>query len=664
MAFSIQSFIKNNCNEQYDVKSLDKLAERASIESNGRYTIKNTHKFLCRYAYVKDGNILLDYNKRQSEQTFNDILKIINTPEPSNQPKSGFGNLKVNTPLETLTQTKNTFGKLKVKTTLDTLKQTGFGNLSRVNLDTPPDSPKQQTKSNSLSKVNIISELPKQQTKSGFGNFSKVNIISELPKKQTKSGFGNLSRVNLDTPPDSPKQQTKSINLSKVNITSELPKKQIRSGFGNLSRVNLDTPPDSPKQQTKSINLSKINIEQCQDDDINTLEIQRRTKTYEKLSSQYYPPQRSEEWFKARETMITASNGGTLLELNPYEYDFQYIFNMVFGKPFETNEACYHGKKYEQIATMIYEQLYNVKVKEFGLCSHPKYNFLGASPDGIVSKYKLKLRNNKKWNEIEKEVEQIQSETEKCEYIDAYGIKTKLVGRMLEIKCPNRRRIKLNLDEPITDLILGSKKGICPSYYWCQVQLQLNCCELDECDFWQCEIIEYADRNDYLNDTKTKGVVIQLMPIEHINNDAINYENRIYNYASFIYPPQIDMTTQELDLWILSTMDKLHETHKNYICESVKYWYLRTSRNVTIMRDDEWFNNNISKLRSAWDKIEFLRAHKDIALLLKNYIASFPVNKYGQIIDKQNKINKAITALISNPTDKKILKNINDAIKK
>ena len=598
MAFSIQSFIKNNCNEQYDVKTFDKLAETACIESNGRYTIKNTHKFLCRYAYVKDGNILLDYNKRQPEQTFNDILKIINTPEPLNRSKSGFGNLKVNTPLETLTQTKSSFGKLKVKTSLDTLKQTksGFGNFSRVNINTPPDSPKQQTISDNLSP-----ELPKQQTKSGFGNFSKVNISSEIPK-----------------------------------------------------------------QQTKSDNLSKVKIIKYQDDDIDSPEIQRRTKIYEKLSSQYYPPQRSEEWFKARETMITASNGGTLLELNPYEYDFQYIFNMVLGKPFETNEACYHGKKYEQIATMIYEQCNDVKVKEFGLCSHPKYNFLGASPDGIVSKYKLKLRNNKKWNEIEKEVEQIHSETEKCEYIDAYGIKTKLVGRMLEIKCPNRRRIKLNLDEPITDLVLGSKKGVCPSYYWCQVQLQLNCCELDECDFWQCEILEYADRNDYLNDTKTKdkGVVIQLMPIEHINNDTMNYENRIYNYALFIYPPQIDMTTQEINLWILSTMDKLHETHKNYICESIKYWYLRTSRNVTIMRDDEWFNNNITKLRSAWDKIEFLRAHNDIALLLKSYIASFSTNKYGQIIDKQNKINKAISALMANPKDKKMLKHINDAIKK
>ena len=566
MSFSIQTFIKDNCNGIYNAKTLNKLAEKASEESNGRYTIKNTHKFLCRYAYVKNGNILLDYNKRIPEQTIDNILDMVN-----------------------------------------------------------------ETKNNKCKPIN-----------NGFGNLSKVNIIEPELAIPVRCGFGNLSKVNL-TQPDSPKQ--------------------VRSGFGNLSKVDLTQPKTYPilnKNCSTIINISQ----HLEDDNISTSEIQRRTKIYEKLSSQYYPPQRSEEWFKARETMITASNGGTLLELNPYEHDFQYIFNMVFGKPFETNEACYHGKKYEQIATMIYEQINDVKVKEFGLCAHPKYKFLGASPDGIVSKYKLNLRNNKKWNEIEKEIEQIHSETEKCEYIDAYGIKTKLVGRMLEIKCPNRRRIKLNLDEPITDLVLGSKKGICPSYYWCQVQLQLNCCELDECDFWQCEIIEYADRNDYINDTNAtnKGVVIQLMPIEHINNE--DYKNRIYNYASFIYPPQIDMNMQELDQWILSTMDKLHETHKNFVCESIKYWYLRTSRNVTIMRDDKWFNNNINKLSKAWDTIEFLRTHNDIALLLKNYIATFPINSYGQIIDKNKKISGAITALMTNPTDKKIIKIINTAIKK
>ena len=55
MSFSIQTFIKDNCNGIYNAKTLNKQAEKASEESNGRYTIKNTHKFLCRYAYVKNG---------------------------------------------------------------------------------------------------------------------------------------------------------------------------------------------------------------------------------------------------------------------------------------------------------------------------------------------------------------------------------------------------------------------------------------------------------------------------------------------------------------------------------------------------------------------------------------------------------------------------------
>ena len=90
----------------------------------------------------------------------------------------------------------------------------------------------------------------------------------------------------------------------------------------------------------------------------------------------------------------------------------------------------------------------NVSTSEFGLIGHPKYSFLGASPDRICNHYKLD------------------------------GIhKSKYVGRMLEIKCPLVRKIKMS--GPIVD-------NICPIYYWIQVQLQLECCDLEECDFWQC----------------------------------------------------------------------------------------------------------------------------------------------------------------------------------
>ena len=57
-----------------------------------------------------------------------------------------------------------------------------------------------------------------------------------------------------------------------------------------------------------------------------------------------------------------------------------------------------------------------------------------------------------------------------------------MVGRMLEIKCPLTRKIKTS----------GEVDGeICPHYYYCQVQQQLECCDLEYCDFWQCSLQEF-----------------------------------------------------------------------------------------------------------------------------------------------------------------------------
>ena len=38
------------------------------------------------------------------------------------------------------------------------------------------------------------------------------------------------------------------------------------------------------------------------------------------------------------------------------------------------------------------------------------------------------------------------------------------------------------------------------------MQGQLEVCDLDECDFWQCEILEYDDREDFVLDTLTNLV--------------------------------------------------------------------------------------------------------------------------------------------------------------
>jgi len=258
-----------------------------------------------------------------------------------------------------------------------------------------------------------------------------------------------------------------------------------------------------------------------------TQEQKNLSKKVTKLLEIEYPEQRSKAWFDMRKNCISASDGGCVVSYNQHEPPYMIYLKKLFELPFEPNGACYHGTKLEQIATMVYEYRMNVKIEEFGLVRHPTISCIGASPDGIIGKYML---NSDK--------------------------KTKYVGRMLEIKCPKSRQI--NDKDPFDHI----------KYYWVQVQLQLECCDLEECDFWQNIIKEYDNRKEFIEDTspeepfrsKTtgmeKGCLIQLLPKEKMQNIT---NEVIWGYSKFLYPPRIDMTPLELDVWIAETVNNMEE---------------------------------------------------------------------------------------------------------
>lgn len=337
-----------------------------------------------------------------------------------------------------------------------------------------------------------------------------------------------------------------------------------------------------------------IHDEQC-DDELNIDEI-RKTSILESLKKIEIPEQRTPGWYKMREGKLTASDGGTALDKNEYEFQFNVILKKIMTIPFNGKKACYHGKKYEHIATMIYQYRTNVSMADFGLIGHPVHTFLGASPDGIVDTYKTD------------------------------GIhKTKLVGRMLEIKVPESRNINMSSNEIFS---------VCPEHYWIQVQLQLECCDLDECDFWQCTINEYNSREDFINDTSSeepfrskttgleKGCLIQLIPINKVNENFSNFYDVLYDETLFIYPPKIEMTPYECDLWISSTMSsyKNNPKFRNYTIDRVIYWKLIKSRCFLVQRDKKWFAEQLPKFTQLWDMITFLRKSPSQKQLVIDYV--------------------------------------------
>lgn len=745
MSYSVKNFIEKNCTNNYDLSDLKTLAKDLCKDSGHRYTHNNAIQILCRYASVKDGEIVFDANCRNIESTLDGIIsqcpsssetiETLLVPEPKPDPtikvKAKTRTRKTNDAQNVIQRSavasrtgvggRSTFGSLgslgslsqldvddidekntKTKTNTKTTKAKSITTKDTKMIGDKKTKPTEIKNTKTIATKNVKSAPTKTKTttKNVITNIDKPTIETktEIKKPTGKSGFGTL-------------RSNKTVKKQDSEIETELSTNTIKpikkGGFGKLSK-NLSSTSnkdngdgfDKKPQFFSSYNFKSKQYGQggysyptekkypglirddkkygpygtdsyygdvTQDDKI-MQEVKPRIDIFRYLSSIKYPKQRSSEWFILRDELISASDGGTVVGLNPHEQEFGFITKKVHGKPFKSSVDCYHGRKYEQVATMIYEYRMNVKVKEFGLCRHPKYKFLGASPDGIVSEFKLKTRDGRTWDEINAELELIEDPKDKQKYLEAFGFKTRFVGRMLEIKCPLRRKIILDENAPevygvhgekITDLAKDVKRGVCPTYYWVQVQLQLQCCELDECDFWQSEIWEYPDKEDFLADTDKnhpwlskqtgheKGVVIQLLPIEHVNNRSLEYNDRIYEYSEFIYQPRLDMTPLEIDQWVLHTLANLKNTHKGKVFERILYWRVMVTRCTTIKRDDEWFEKNLHKFETMWNYVEYFRTNKDKSELLKKYINTFPVDAHDKV--KEPPRNKGI-----------IMKTIND----
>jgi hypothetical protein len=141
----------------------------------------------------------------------------------------------------------------------------------------------------------------------------------------------------------------------------------------------------------------------------------------------------------------------------------------------------------------------------------------------------------------------------------------RLFGRLLEIK------------NPISREITGTPK----KEYWVQMQIQMECCDLDHCDFLETSFVEYLTYEDYCQDINImKGVILQF---RSIGDDTIVYE----------YKP--------LDI------DNIEEWKKNIIrkyCMELKfikeiYWKLNKYSCVYIRRNKKWFQDNIETVKET-----------------------------------------------------------------
>ena len=244
------------------------------------------------------------------------------------------------------------------------------------------------------------------------------------------------------------------------------------------------------------------------------------------LNNTYQPKQKTPEWYEYRANLITASNLWKVFNSEAQ------LNSLIFEKckPVEvktgfvnTDSPLHWGVKYEPVSIMLYEHKYNTTVAEFGCIKHPRHPCIGASPDGIN-----------------------------------VNPASPLYGRMIEVKNIVNREIT----------------GIPLEAYWVQMQIQMETCDLDDCDFIETRFKECEEREFFKSD-KEKGIMSR--------SDG----QPVYTYMPMTITNPIHM------------MDWINE-HKGTII----YWVLDQFSCVFVKRQREWFKWAVPQIENTWRIVE------------------------------------------------------------
>ena len=285
----------------------------------------------------------------------------------------------------------------------------------------------------------------------------------------------------------------------------------------------------------------------------NAKQLNQIEKQITKLENLEQPVQRTKKWYDFRHNLITASNAYKAFDNQSSQN--QLIFEKCQPvksqcstdevKTINVDSPLHWGQKYEPISVLYYEDMYSTRVKDFGCIRHEKYSFLGASPDGIISDKTL------------------------CNY-----------GRMLEIKNPVSREID----------------GIPIKEYWIQMQLQMETCDLDECDFLETKFVEYTSETNFKEDgdnflTSVKGELKGI--IMYFSNNGVPH---------YVYKP-LRMDKECFEQWFIEMMEEKEKKSSLTWIKNI-YWKLEDVSCILVLRNKKWFNDNIDVLQHIWTTIE------------------------------------------------------------
>jgi hypothetical protein len=137
--------------------------------------------------------------------------------------------------------------------------------------------------------------------------------------------------------------------------------------------------------------------------------------------------------------------------------------------------------------------------------------------------------------------------------------------------------------------------------YWVQTQIQMEVCDLDECDFVETRFKEYESEEEYIADTSTptdeKGIILWFQSAPALTQQGhVSPPIQLYEYAP------IGMTADEYEIWEAAVFSK-HEQLRSIWVRTI-YWRLDEYSCVLIKRNRLWFEEAVRVIECVWKTIE------------------------------------------------------------
>tara|TARA_Y100000389_G_C17454736_1_gene517317 strand:+ start:905 stop:2143 length:1239 start_codon:yes stop_codon:yes gene_type:complete len=306
--------------------------------------------------------------------------------------------------------------------------------------------------------------------------------------------------------------------------------------------------------------------------------------------------QRTPEWFAFRANLISASTLSKIFGTESLRKSL--LKDKLISKSMGKTAATEHGVLFEPVAQELFEIMTDSVVSEYGCIQHRVHKHVGASPDGIVTSSK----------------------------------NPSMLGRMLEIKCPYSREIC----------------GL-PKYdYWVQVQIQLEVCDLEYCDFFECEFDMYYNSDDFFRyleeriDTEKRYYGITIESQKNTEKDVKRTYSKIYGNKD---DNKDDI--EELKIWYDKNINETIESD----CDNIvfKAWTLRKHSRVTIQRNRMWFDSVKDRISNFWDDvIKHRTMYKDKPEEMEKLFKDVKDTSY---MPQKPKVEKPVVCLIDDDSD-------------